>query len=83
VEKRLSVPRERLLPTAISKLKRNTGLSEREYQLETQAQACRRRLRMAILTVDREVSALGQMLAQQAVRVLAGAKLPGAVKVAE
>jgi hypothetical protein len=38
---------------------------------------------MAILTVDREVSALGQMLAQQAVRVLAGAKLPGAVKVAE
>src|SRR5271154_1058496 len=36
-----------------------------------------------ILTVDREVSALGQILAQQAVGVLAGTALPGAVRVAE
>jgi hypothetical protein len=36
-----------------------------------------------ILTVDREVSALGQILAQQTVGVLACATLPGAVRVAE
>ena len=36
-----------------------------------------------ILTVDREVSALGQILAQQAVGVLAGTTLPGTVRVAE
>src|ERR1700677_5086487 len=36
-----------------------------------------------ILAVDREVSTLRQILAQQAVGVLAGATLPGAVGVAE
>ena len=36
-----------------------------------------------VLTVDREVGALGQVLAQQPVGVLAGAALPWAVRVAE
>ncbi len=35
------------------------------------------------LAVDAQVGALGQVLAQQAVGVLAGAALPGAVRVAE
>ena len=35
------------------------------------------------LGMHREIAALGQVLAQQAVRVLAGATLPGAVRVAE
>jgi hypothetical protein len=34
-------------PWAVSRVKRNTGLSEREYQVEEQVQACWRRLRMA------------------------------------
>ena len=36
-----------------------------------------------VLRVDRQIGALGQVLAQQPVGVLAGAALPGAVRVAE
>ena len=36
-----------------------------------------------VLTVDREVRAFGQILAQQPVGVLTGAALPGTVRVAE
>jgi hypothetical protein len=36
-----------------------------------------------VLAVDRQIGALGQVLAQQAVGVLTGAALPGAVRIAE